>query len=126
MQQWKWRQLQQQTADAMRYGRRTATLDTMGSIITAKEDLALAKAVLKGKLARQVDDPSQLMQDMGQQLLHGGKYGGPTDFSKMIDGVTEAQVTDVAKKLLGSRPALAAYGDTHAVPHYGAIEAMLK
>merc|ERR1712032_1302366 len=30
-----------------------------------------------------------------------------------------------AKRILSSRPTLAAYGDTHAVPHYGAVEAGL-
>jgi len=104
-----------------------AICDSLKGLTTvSKDELAQAKAVLKGKLARQVDDPAQLMADMGQQLLHGGRYGSPSDFGKMIDGVSEAQVAEAAKKLLGSRPALAAYGDTHAVPHYGAIESMLK
>lgn len=90
------------------------------------EELSVAKAVLKGKIARQTDDPEALMQDMGTQILLSGKYGSPADFGKLVDGVTESQVASAATKLLSARPSLAAYGDTHAVPHYGAIEAMLK
>eukprot|EP00929_Paragymnodinium_shiwhaense_P076791 TRINITY_DN3952_c0_g3_i1.p1 TRINITY_DN3952_c0_g3~~TRINITY_DN3952_c0_g3_i1.p1 ORF type:complete len:547 (+),score=149.47 TRINITY_DN3952_c0_g3_i1:237-1643(+) len=92
----------------------------------SKDELAVAKAVLKGKMARQVDDPANLMQDMGQQILLSGTYGGPAEFGKLVDAVTEADVAAAAKKILAARPSLAAYGDTHAVPHYGAIEAMLK
>eukprot|EP00929_Paragymnodinium_shiwhaense_P076788 TRINITY_DN3952_c0_g1_i1.p1 TRINITY_DN3952_c0_g1~~TRINITY_DN3952_c0_g1_i1.p1 ORF type:complete len:523 (+),score=161.66 TRINITY_DN3952_c0_g1_i1:129-1697(+) len=104
-----------------------AMCDSLKSLSSVtQEELSMAKAVLKGKLARQVDEPAELVKDMGQQLLHGGKYGGPAEFGKMIEGVSEAQVTAAARKLLGSRPSLAAYGDTHAVPHYGAVEAMLK
>jgi len=92
----------------------------------SKEELDLAKAVLKGKIARQVDDPAAMLQDLGSQVLLSGKYGSPADFGKMVDAVTDAQVSAAATKLLAARPSVAAYGDTHAVPHYGAIESMLK
>jgi len=92
----------------------------------SKEELAKAKAMLKGKMFRQADDDSELMQDMGQQVLLTGKYGSAAEFGKIIDGVTEADVTAAAKKILGSKLSLAAYGDVHSVPHYAAIEAALK
>lgn len=93
--------------------------------VTADE-LAAAKAVLKGMILRQVDDEATMMKDIGQQLLLAGKYGSPAEFAKMIDAVSAAEVTAAATKLLASRPTVAAFGDTHAVPHYGAIEAALK
>jgi len=92
----------------------------------SKDELAAAKTVLKGKMLRQVDDDATMLKDIGQQLLHGGTYGSPAEFAKLIDGVTLDQVTTAAKKILSSRPTVAAYGDTHAVPHYAAVEAGLK
>ncbi|CAE7245593.1 pep [Symbiodinium sp. CCMP2592] len=81
----------------------------------SKEELAKAKAMLKGKMFRQADDDSELMQDMGQQILLTGKYGSAAEFGKIIDSVTEADVTAAAKKILGSKLSLAAYGDVHSV-----------
>merc|ERR1712151_242854 len=105
----------------------TAILKNLSGLTNVSSDeLAKAKAVLKGKLFRDVDDASVLMQDLGNQLLLSGKYGSATDFAKIIDGVTTEQVTTAAKKILSSKPTVAAYGDTHSVPHYSAIEAGLK
>merc|ERR1711976_667924 len=105
----------------------TAVLKALAGLGTvSKDELATAKTVLKGQLFRQVDDDSVLMQDLGTQLLLSGKYGSAADFAKIIDGVTEAQVTTAAKKLLSPKPTVAAYGDTHTVPHYSAVEAALK
>lgn len=90
------------------------------------EELSKAKAVLKGNLLRQLDDDTVLMQDIGTQLLTSGRYSSVSDFVKAIDGVTEASVSSAASKLLSSKPTLAAYGDTHTVPHLSAVEALLK
>jgi len=90
------------------------------------EELARAKAVLKGNLLRQLDDDTTLMQDMGTQLLTSGRYSSVADFAKAIDGVTESAVSSAATSILASKPTIAAYGDTHTVPHMSAVEAMLK
>merc|ERR1711920_497016 len=90
------------------------------------EELARAKAALKGNLLRQLDDDTVLMQDMGTQLLTSGRYSSASDFAKAIDGVNESAVASAASKLLASKPTLAAYGDTHTVPHLSAVEALLK
>merc|ERR1712014_264531 len=67
------------------------TLTGLGSV-TAQE-LARAKAMLKGNLLRQLDDDAMLMQDMGTQLLSSGRYSSAAGFVKAIDGVTEADVS---------------------------------
>lgn len=90
------------------------------------EDLQVAKAALKGSLSRQVDDSASLMKDLGSQLLVSGKFGSASAIAKAIDGVTAEQVSAAAKKMLQSKPTIAACGDTHSVPHYSAIEAQLK
>jgi len=97
-----------------------------GLTTVGKDELARAKAMLKGQLARQMDDDKTLMQDIASQILVSGKYGSAADFAKVIDGVSEAEVAAVAKKLLAGKPSIGAFGDTHAVPHYSAVEAMLK
>jgi len=90
------------------------------------EELARAKAVLKGNLHRQLDDDTVLMQDIGTQLLTSGRYSSVSDFARAIDGVSESAVSSAANKLLASKPTVAAYGDTHSVPHLSAVEALLK
>jgi len=90
------------------------------------DELARAKAVLKGNIFRQLDDDSVLMQDIGTQVLTSGRFSSVSDFAKAIDGVSESAVSSAATRVLGSRPTVAAYGDTHAVPHLSAVEAMLK
>eukprot|EP00405_Crypthecodinium_cohnii_P009790 CAMPEP_0206440330 /NCGR_PEP_ID=MMETSP0324_2-20121206/12700_1 /ASSEMBLY_ACC=CAM_ASM_000836 /TAXON_ID=2866 /ORGANISM="Crypthecodinium cohnii, Strain Seligo" /LENGTH=509 /DNA_ID=CAMNT_0053908037 /DNA_START=84 /DNA_END=1613 /DNA_ORIENTATION=- len=100
------------------------TLKGLSSV--GKDELTKAKAMLKGQLYRQLDDDSTLVQDMGTQVMLTGGYGSASDYAKIIDGVTEADVTAAAKKLLSSRPSIAAFGDTHTVPHYAAVEAAFK
>merc|ERR1712032_1624262 len=57
------------------------------------DELSRAKAMLKGKLARQADDGSALMQDIGQQMLLSGSYGRPSDYGRIIEGVTAQDVS---------------------------------
>merc|ERR1711920_932696 len=70
------------------------TLTGLGSVTA--EELARAKAVLKGNLLRQLDDDVMLMRDMGTQLLTSGRYSSVSALSEAIDGVTEAAVTSAA------------------------------
>eukprot|EP00931_Biecheleriopsis_adriatica_P093889 TRINITY_DN67611_c0_g1_i1.p1 TRINITY_DN67611_c0_g1~~TRINITY_DN67611_c0_g1_i1.p1 ORF type:complete len:538 (+),score=164.77 TRINITY_DN67611_c0_g1_i1:84-1616(+) len=104
-----------------------AVAKSMAGLTTvSKDELAKAKAMLKGKMFRQADNDSELMKDMGQQLLLSGRYGSVADFAKIVDGVSEGDVTAAAKKILSSKLTLVAYGDNHAVPHYAAMEAAFK
>jgi len=104
-----------------------AILNALKSLTSVSSDeLTQAKAMLKGKLLRQMDDEGVVMQDLGQQLLMSGRYGSAKDFASMIDSVTEGQVEAAASRLLSSKPTVAAYGDTHTVPHYSEVEAALK
>jgi len=102
----------------------TSCLSGLTSV--SADELSRAKSVLKGTLFRQADDASELMKDLGTQLLVSGGYASVADFAKIIDGVTQDQLSSAARKLLSSKPTIAAFGDTHTVPHYSAIEAALK
>jgi processing peptidase subunit alpha len=108
-------------------GMATAMSKALAGLTTVSaDDLTMAKAVLKGKILREADDGAALMQDMGSQILASGTYGSATEFAAMIDAVDASAVTAAAKKLLAAKPSVAAFGDTHALPHYAAIEASLK
>jgi len=102
-------------------------LKVLGGLTEVSElELYKAKAMLKGKLHRQVDEDQVLMQDMAQQLMLGNQYGSPKDFAALIDAVTVDEVTAAGRKMLSSKPTIAAYGDIHTVPHYSAVEAVLR
>lgn len=90
------------------------------------DELARAKAMVKGKLLRDLDDDSVLLQDIASQVLHTGRYGSASDLCKAIDGISEADVSAAATKMLSSKPTIAAFGDTHTVPHYSAVEGVLR
>jgi len=92
----------------------------------SKDELAKAKAMTKGAILRELDTDSNLVKDMGTQLLHTGKYASPAELCKAVDAVTEASATKLAKAMLSSPPTVAAYGDTHTVPHYNAVVDALK
>merc|ERR1711972_645128 len=102
----------------------TKSLASMTSV--GKDELARAKAMLKGSLFRQMDDDANLLQDVGVQILTTGRYTSPADIARAIDATTEEQVSSMARRLLSGRPTVAAFGDTHAVPHISAIESALK
>merc|ERR1712151_124666 len=105
----------------------TGMLKALSGLTTiTTQELAAAKAVLKTKMLRQVDDDAALMKDIGQQMLTSGRYSSVADFAKAIDGVTESAVSSAATSILASKPTIAAYGDTHTVPHMSAVVAMLK
>merc|ERR1719150_2791230 len=102
-------------------------LQVLGGLKEVSEmKLNKAKAMLKGKLNRQVDEDQVLMQDMAQQLMLGNQYGSPKDFAGLIDAVTVDEVTAAARKMLSSKLTIAAYGDTHTVPHFSAVESALR
>jgi len=104
-----------------------AIAKTLGGVKSVgEEELARAKIQLKGELFRQADNDAFVLQDLGSQLLVSGHYGSAADFAKAIDRVSASQVSTVAGKLLAGKPTVAAYGDTHTVPHYSAVEAALK
>jgi processing peptidase subunit alpha len=108
-------------------GMATAITKALAGLSTVSADeLKLAKAMLKGKLLREADDSSALVQDLGSQILATGTYGSAPEFAAIVEKVDASEVTAAAKTLLAKKPTVAAFGDTHAVPHYAAIEASLK
>jgi processing peptidase subunit alpha len=90
------------------------------------EELQRAKAALRTSIHLKADDSASLLQDLGSQLVTSGTYSSVADVAAAIDAVTVNDVAATAKKILQSKPSVAAFGDTHQVPHYSAIEASLR
>jgi len=102
----------------------TKTLKGLAEV--SEDELMRAKSMLKGRLFRQADHGVKLMEDIGQQLLLSNTFGSAGDFAKIIDSVTASDLEGAAKKILSSKPTVVAFGDTHTVPHYSAIEEALQ
>lgn len=105
----------------------TGMMNSLAGLTSVSADeLAAAKAVLKGNILREFDCDSTLMKHIGQQLLLTGNYTSPADAVNLVDAVTLESVTATANKLLSSSPTVAAYGDVHGLPHYAAFQAGLR
>merc|ERR1712176_968941 len=66
----------------------TGMLKALSGLTSISQDeLVAAKAVLKTKMLRQVDDAA-MMGDIGQQMLLSDGYGSPAEFCKIIDSTT--------------------------------------
>merc|ERR1712139_21332 len=100
------------------------TLTSLANVSDA--EVTTAKGSLKGAIYRQMDTKESLVEDLGRQLIMSGRYGSTQEFAKLIDGVTAQHVKAAAKKVLSSKLTAVAYGDTHAVPHYAALEGKMK
>jgi len=90
------------------------------------DEVAKAKTYTKNLLALKAEDKGSLIDSMGASVLSTGVATSVADLAKLVDGVSDAQLAAVAKKLLASKPTVVAHGDIYNVPHYAAIEASLK
>merc|ERR1712032_136748 len=90
------------------------------------DELNACKTQLKAKLHRQMEDAPALMQDIGQQLLFTGQYGSVSDFSRVIDEVTEEEVREAARNILNKRPTVVCTGDIYSVPSFQTFEAAVS
>lgn len=96
-----------------------------GTASVGADELATAKAIFKGQMLRDLDEYDNILHDMGQQLLLSGAYGSAAELAQLVDGVTTADVEAMAKRQLGSKPSVAAFGGNHNVPHLSTFEAAL-
>jgi len=112
-------------------GQAAALIDAVGKTLSSlssvpEADVNAAKGFLKGTVYRQMDTKESMVEDLGRQLIMSGRYDSTDMFAGYIDKVTAAQVSQAAKKILSTKLTAVAYGDTHAVPHYAALEAKMK
>ncbi|KAF4698523.1 Mitochondrial-processing peptidase subunit alpha, partial [Perkinsus olseni] len=82
------------------------------------EEVSRAKNTLKGNIFMNAENSKVLMEDIGRQIIMSGKVVTPEEFAARVDAVTEADLKEVAAKLLKKNPTYVVYGDTKSAPHY--------
>jgi processing peptidase subunit alpha len=73
-----------------------------------------------------VFDSSKLVDELGNQIILGGKVATFEEINALIDQVSESDVQRAAQVALSSKPTLVAYGDVSYMPHYDDIVAALQ
>lgn len=91
----------------------------------SKIEVQRAKNALKSGIYMNLETKSVMMEDVGRQLVMGGKVGTASDFAKMIDAVSAEDLTAAAARCLSSKLTLVAYGDLSTAPSYAQVEAAI-
>jgi predicted Zn-dependent peptidase len=89
------------------------TVDEISGLETSvtAEELARAKAQLKGNLILALESTSNKMTNMAKQELYYGRYYSPDDIIAMVDAVTLEELKGLAGRLVGDNQfALTVYG----------------
>jgi len=89
---------------------------TKSGAITEK-DVQLGKHKLRAALHMSVESNSNLAEELGVRALVTKEAATPGEVDKLIDAVTVADVTNVAKKVLNGKPSMAAVGDLTHTPY---------
>eukprot|EP00397_Hematodinium_sp_SG-2012_P027643 GEMP01029058.1.p1 GENE.GEMP01029058.1~~GEMP01029058.1.p1 ORF type:complete len:522 (+),score=116.03 GEMP01029058.1:58-1623(+) len=82
------------------------------------EEVTRAKNSLKSSIAMNLETNAVVMEDIGRQLLMLDRVALTSDFHKMIDDITAADLTAAAKEVLKSTPAMAVHGKFSPPPTY--------
>ncbi|XP_025095959.1 cytochrome b-c1 complex subunit 2, mitochondrial-like isoform X2 [Pomacea canaliculata] len=72
---------------------------------------------LKARIAMQQEQSENSALDFAEQALSGEQLVSPNDLFTFIEGITTADVTNVAKKLVNGTPTMAAVGNLSHTPY---------
>lgn len=86
-----------------------------------EEEVSRAKNALKSSIAMNLETNAVVMEDIGRQLLMLDRVALTSDFHKMIDEVTGADLVAAAKEVLRSKPCMAVHGPMSSPPTYSAV-----
>jgi len=105
-------------------------VDAMTNVLTTSltpDVIKRAKALAKAEAMFAMDGGSKaLAEAMASFVLESGSFSGPAEVAKAYDAVTDAQVTEAVKKMLASKPAMAAVGDIGMVPYHATVASRLS
>ena len=105
-------------------------VDAMTNVLTTSltpDVIKRAKALAKAEAMFAMDGGSKaLAEAMTAFVLESGSFSGPAEVAKAYDGVTDAQVSEAVKKMLASKPAMAAVGDIGMVPYHATVASRLS
>lgn len=85
------------------------------------EQVAGAKKQLLSDVYTLMEDPLQLVENMGAQALVSGDVMPVEKYPQIISSLSTADVQAAAKKLAGSKLAMGAVGNLSSVPHLDAL-----
>jgi len=86
--------------------------------------LQLAKQQLKMSVAESYESGDSLVQELGQQVILGNKVADVDELHRLIDNISESEVSSAIRRALESKPSVAAYGNVNEVPHIDDIAAL--
>lgn len=82
-----------------------------------EKEVARGKQQLKARIAMQQEQSENSALDFAEQALSGEQLVSPNDLFTFIEGITTADVTNVAKKLVNGTPTMAAVGNLSHTPY---------
>jgi len=98
-----------------------AVLSALRSVSVTDEQVAGAKKQLLSDVYTLMEDPLQLVENMGAQALVSGDVMPVEKYPQIISSLSTADVQAAAKKLAGSKLAMGAVGNLSSVPHLDAL-----
>jgi len=99
----------------------SAVVSALRSASVTEEQVAGAKKQLLSDVYTLMEDPLQLVENMGVQVLVSGDVMPVEKYPEIIAGITTADVQAAAKKLAASKLAMGAVGNLSSVPHLDAL-----
>jgi len=96
-------------------------VSSLRSASVTDEQVAGAKKQLLSDVYTLMEDPLQLVENMGVQLLVSGDVMPAEKYPEIIKGISTADVQAAAKKLAGAKLAMGAVGNLSSVPHLDSL-----
>ncbi|ESN93385.1 hypothetical protein HELRODRAFT_186101 [Helobdella robusta] len=90
------------------------------------DELNRAKTQLQSMLLMNLEARPVVFEDVGRQVLSNGKRMPSEYYCDLIQKITEADVQRVARKMLTSRPSVAALGNLNELPKYDDIRNVIN
>ena len=99
----------------------SAVVKALRGASVTDEQVAGAKKQLLADVYSVMEDPLQMVENMGVQLLVSGDVVPVEKYPEIIKGISTADVQAAAKKLAGAKLAMAAVGNLANVPYLDAL-----
>eukprot|EP00088_Acartia_fossae_P020155 TRINITY_DN21814_c0_g1_i4.p1 TRINITY_DN21814_c0_g1~~TRINITY_DN21814_c0_g1_i4.p1 ORF type:complete len:446 (-),score=115.99 TRINITY_DN21814_c0_g1_i4:123-1460(-) len=99
----------------------SAVVSALRSVSVTDEQVAGAKNRLLADVYSVMENPLEMVEDMGVQLLVSGDVMPVEKYPEIIKAISTADVQAAAKKLAGSKLAMASVGNLSSVPYLDAL-----
>lgn len=89
-------------------------------------ELERAKMMTKSSLVMNLESRGVVCEDLGRQVMCGGKYVDAAQLVKKIDAVTEEDIRRVGGNMMQSKATVVTFGEEYSTYDYSAIESSIK